>query len=198
MPEKKADSQQEGFPWYTGTGDDGTTQLLGNQRVPKYSQQPDTYGIVDEATSALGLARALINHHQCKNVIVTIQRHLYRMMSEIAATPENRDKYRFLEKEHVDWLSQTIDVIGDKIEMPRDFIIPGDSAGGGALDLARAVVRRAERAVLKAQADGIVINPAIPQYFNRLSSLCYVMARHEDIVSGSGKVTLAKDEPSGL
>ena len=187
-------SSDKRFPWYTGRGDDGSTQLLGDERVPKYSTQPETYGTVDEATSALGLARALAAQSGVAEIILEVQRHLYRMMSELAATMENREKYRFIEAAHIEWLTEQTDRFGDRMTMPREFVIPGETPAGGALDLARAVVRRAERRVLRASADGFVTNPYIARYLNRLSSLCYVLARFEDTGGGREDVRLARSK----
>lgn len=189
-----AGSENQRFPWYTGRGDDGSTQLLGQERVLKYSTQPETYGTLDEATSALGLARALAAHSDVAETVLSIQRHLYRIMSELAATPENQEKYRFVETSHVDWLSEQTDRFGRQITMPREFVVPGETPAGGALDLARAIVRRAERRVLRAAAEGFVSNPFIARYLNRLSSLCYVLARFEDTRQGRRPVTLARDK----
>ncbi|MCD4653204.1 cob(I)yrinic acid a,c-diamide adenosyltransferase [bacterium] len=193
MQEKESQNSKRKVPWFTGKGDDGSTQLLGGIRVPKYSIQPDTYGTVDEATSVLGLARSLSRQRDVKNTILIIQRHLYKMMTELASTHENREKYQFISLEHVQWLGEMTEQFGEKIEMPQELVIPGDTPGGGGLDLARSVIRRSERMVLRAGVEGFVCNSSIAIYLNRLSSLCYVMARYEDITSGSGKVTLAKD-----
>ncbi len=181
------------FPWFTGKGDDGTTQLLGNARVPKYDRQPETYGTLDEATSALGLARSLSKADGVTDVILAVQRHLYRMMSELAATPENVSKYTFTNESHVDWLEQHTNHFGEKIDMPRDFVVPGNTSTGGAMDLARAIVRRAERQVVRAMAENRVSNPWIARYLNRLSSLCYVLARVEDATGSDSPFTLAKN-----
>jgi len=195
MNGKETHGSNSKFSWYTGTGDDGTTQLLGGERVPKYSVQPDTCGTVDEATSVLGIARALSGQREVKNMILTIQRHLYKSMSELASTAEMHEKYRYIAPEHIKWLGDQIELFGERIEMPQELVLPGDTAAGGVWDFARSVIRRAERQILKAGVEGLVTNENIAIYFNRLSSLCYVMARYEDIASGTGKVTLAKEEP---
>src|SRR5437016_5998433 len=76
----------------TGTGDTGYTGLLGEQRVPKYDPRPETFGTVDEATSALGLARALTRDVKVKEIIYTIQQELYLLMGELATPPESYEK----------------------------------------------------------------------------------------------------------
>ncbi len=178
------------FPWYTGTGDDGTTALLGNRRVPKYHPQPDAYGTVDEASAALGLARALATEPGIKDVILTVQRDLYLMMSELAATPEAAPQFRAIDAGRVQWLEGITDSLGSDTIVPREFVVPGDTPAGAALDLARTVVRRAERLVARLCDDGLCANSEILRYLNRLSSLCFVLARLED-----GESTLARDDP---
>jgi cob(I)alamin adenosyltransferase len=176
------------FPWYTGTGDDGTTALLGDRRVPKYHPQPDAYGTVDEASAALGLARALTTESRIKDALLTAQRDLFRMMSELAATPEAAPRFRAIDAGRVSWLEEAVDDFGSQTPMPREFVVPGDTPAGATLDLARTVVRRAERMVVRLYDDGLCANSEIPRYLNRLSSLCFVLARLED-----GESTLARD-----
>jgi len=178
------------FPWYSRSGDGGDTSLLGNRRVPKHHPQPETYGTIDEATSFLGLARAAAIHSETREIILTVQRQLYRIMSEVAATPDSAADYRYASQDQLTWLESTIDGISDDLEMPKEFVVPGNSLPGAALDMARATVRRAERRVIALAAEGLISNPFVVKYLNRLSSLCYVLARYED--SALGPVTLAK------
>lgn len=187
MPER-----ERPFPWYTVTGDDGSTSLLGNQRVPKYHPQPEAYGTVDEATGALGMARALATETDVKEALLQAQRDLYQMMSELAATPEAAPRFRSIDSSRVDWLDQTTDRFGGRVPHPREFVIPGDTPAGAALDVARTVVRRAERLVVKLYDDGLCNNQQIVRYLNRLSSLCFVLARLEDSAGGRPS-TLARE-----
>ena len=181
------------FKLYTGRGDDGTTGLLGQGRVPKYDPRPEAYGTLDEASSAMGLARATVNGERSRSLLLASQRHLYCIMGELAATPENVEKFRCLDAEHVAWLESQTDALGAEITLPGEFIVPGDSRPGATLDVARSVVRRAERLVVKLAHDGLVTNPQIVRYLNRLSSLLFVMARYEDALAGVGQVTLARE-----
>jgi cob(I)alamin adenosyltransferase len=187
MPEEKP------FPWYTGAGDDGVTSLLGDARVPKYDLQPEAFGTVDEASAALGLARAFSQIGAVQDVLLTIQRDLYHVMTELAATREAASRFQSLQHDRVDWLETQTDEFGSRIAMPREFVVPGDTQAGACLDLARAIVRRAERVVVKLCAEGLCHNPAVVPYLNRLSSLCFVLARLEDQVGRQGPITLAKD-----
>ncbi len=179
---------------YTARGDDGYTGLLGQGRVPKYDPRPEAYGTLDEASSAMGLARATIKSERNKSVLLQSQRHLYCIMAELASTPETADKFRCLSEQDIEWLESQIDTIAAEIMLPHDFIVPGDSLPGATLDVARTVVRRAERLVVKLIHEGVVENRQIGRYLNRLSSLLFVMARHEDALAGVGQVTLAADK----
>jgi cob(I)alamin adenosyltransferase len=185
-------NQAESFSWYSGSGDNGTTGLLGGERVPKYHPQPDAYGTVDEASAALGLARALVRSgRRIVDVLLAVQRDLYRMMAELAATPAAAARLRAIDARRIEWLEETIDGIGGQLTVPREFVVPGDTAAGAALDLARTIVRRAERLAVRLCGDGRCDNHEIPRYLNRLSSLCFVLARIEDAAGGS-RPTLAK------
>ena len=179
------------FRWYTATGDDGTTALLGDERVPKYHPQPEAYGTVDETSAALGLARALATRPEVKEALLTVQRDLYGMMAELAATPAAAPKFRVIDGRRASWLDETTDRFGERLSMPREFVVPGDTPAGAALDLARTVVRRAERLVVKLHDKGLCANREIIRYLNRLSSLCFVLARYEDN-QGGNDITLAK------
>ena len=180
--------------FYTAKGDDGYTGLLGQGRVPKYDPRPEAFGTIDEATSAMGLARATIKSERNRRVLLESQRHLYCIMAELASTPETAKTFECLGADKVEWLEANTDAIAAEVKLPREFIVPGDSLPGATLDLARAVVRRAERLVVKLYHDGLTTNPHIIRYLNRLSSLLFVMARHEDALAGVRAVTLASDE----
>jgi cob(I)alamin adenosyltransferase len=177
---------------YTARGDDGYTGLLGGGRVPKYDPRPEAYGTLDEASSAMGLARATVKSERSRSLLLESQRHLYCIMTELAATPDNAERFRCLGKEHVAWLEAQTDALGAEVTLPGEFIVPGDSLPGATLDVARAVVRRAERLVAKLMHGGLVTNEQIARYLNRLSSLLFVMARYEDALAGVSKVTLVR------
>lgn len=178
---------------YTRTGDDGTTGLLGEGRVPKFSLQPEAYGTVDEASSAMGIARAGARSDQTKHILLTAQRDLYHAMSELAATPQTAARFRKIDAARVDWLEAQTDAITAQINLPKEFIIPGDSLCGAYLDLARAIVRRAERVVARLQHEELLRNEQIVRYLNRLSSLLFVLALYENALAGVGAVTRAKE-----
>lgn len=168
----------------TGTGDTGYTGLLGEQRVPKYDPRPDTFGTVDEATSVLGLARALSQDQQVKNHIYRIQQELYLLMGELATPPENYEKMGLrMTREHVEGLERLEEELKREVEIPNKFIIPGDTADGAALDVARTVIRRAERMAVKLLHDGVIENTEVIRYLNRLSDLIFILARYVEVKS---------------
>ena len=179
--------------FYTAKGDDGTTGLLGEGRVPKYHVQMEAVGTLDEASAALGLARAQCIAPQTPRILLTAQRDLYKLMAEVAATPENAETFRHIDEERVKWLEHETDELSKVVEMPREFIIPGDTLGGAALSMARAVVRRAERRVVELFDGEVVVNQHLQRYLNRLSSLCFVLELLENQHAGR-KTSLAKSE----
>ena len=161
--------------FYTRTGDDGTSGFLGEGRVPKDHPRLEAVGAIDEANAALGVARAACQAHRSPEILITVQRDLYGLMAEVAATPENAARFRIINTERVAWLEEHIEMIGASVEMPTGFIVPGDTPAGAALDLARTVVRRAERRTVSLWQAGEIENPELLRYLNRLSSLCFVM-----------------------
>src|SRR5574341_133130 len=177
--------------FYTRKGDDGTTGLLGEGRVAKYHLRMETLGALDESSATLGLARAAARDPRCASILLEIQRDLYRLMAEAAAPPENADQFHF-EAARVGWLEEQTETLGKSVEMPKEFIVPGDSTAGAALSLARAVVRRAERRVAELFDRKEVINPALQQYLNRLSSLLFVLELIENKSAGK-ETTKAKE-----
>ena len=177
--------------FYTSKGDDGTTSLLGEGRVAKYHARIEAVGTLDESTAALGLARAQCRDAHSGGILLEAQRDLYKLMAEVAATPENEEKFRFIDAARVTWLERQTDELSKLVEMPKEFILPGDSVAGAALSLARAIIRRAERRVVELFDAEEIRNPDLQRYLNRLSSLCFVLELLENKAAGH-KTTLAK------
>jgi len=170
--------------FYTGLGDDGTTDLLG-ARVAKDDPRIDALGSLDEATSAIGLARSVTTNDRVREDLVVVQRDLYQIMAELAFTAELRPAAYEFAQDRVDWLEAETDDLAASVELPRQFILPGESTPGAALDVARTVARRGERQVVALGRAGHPVNPAILSYLNRLSSLLFIAARVEDREAGS-------------
>src|SRR2546428_8542058 len=173
----------------TGTGDTGYTGLLGSERVLKYDPRPDPFGTVDEATSALGLARAMAQDQNVKDIIYRIQQELYLLMGELATLPENYEKMGLrMTIEHVQRLEQIEEELKREVEIPNKFIIPGDTLDGAALDLARTIIRRAERMAVKLLHDGVIQDTEVIGYLNRLSDLVFILARYIEVKSSLAKL----------
>ena len=166
---------------YTRKGDDGTTGLFYGGRVRKDSEAPRAYGAVDEAQAAIGVARAEVERGgELDAVLVELCRDLYVCMAELATLPENRSKLEpgrtLMTAEMVAALEPRIDDAMARFELSPDFVIPGSTRASAALDVARTVVRRAEREVIAAAAEG---SHAVA-YLNRLSDLLWALARWQD------------------
>lgn len=167
----------------TKTGDNGETSLMYGRRVSKTNRRLEVYGTVDELTSALGLARATATDKQLKEEILRWQKQLIIVMGELATESSDlaryeRDGFKLTSAEMVDEVTSAIDELErDKSLYPKDWVIPGSSVPAAALDLARAICRRAERkaATLMEQDPGS--NGEILRYLNRLSDLCWLLAR---------------------
>ncbi|HKA82455.1 MAG TPA: cob(I)yrinic acid a,c-diamide adenosyltransferase [Acidimicrobiales bacterium] len=163
---------------YTGKGDDGTTGLLFGGRVPKDSAQPRACGAVDEAQAVIGVARSLCERGSELDGALTLAcRDLWVLMAELATLPENRGKLvdgqTRVTAEMVGRLEALVDDLGGRFEAPSQFVVPGQTPLAAQLDLARTVVRRAEREAVAAAVPGSHVLP----YLNRLSSLLWVQAR---------------------
>ena len=180
--------------FYTRKGDDGYTGLLGDERVPKYHLRMEAIGALDEATSALGVARSSSHSTDTNKMVLTIQRDLYGLMAEIAATPDNAARFRVIDAGQVTWLEEMTDATSSKIELPKEFILPGDTQTGAFFALSRTIVRRAERRVAELYHSGAIENPEILRYLNRLSSLCFVLELWENHQTGKPTPTLAKGD----
>ncbi len=177
--------------FYTQTGDDGYTGLLGEGRVAKHIPRLEALGAVDEATAALGLARATSRASVTAPLLLQAQRDLYQLMAEVAATPENAARFRTINAERVAWLETQTDALGSQVNPPKEFILPGDCPAGAALALARTIVRRAERRVAQLLHDHELENGELLRYLNRLSSLCFVLELLENETAGQA-TSLAK------
>jgi cob(I)alamin adenosyltransferase len=165
----------------TKTGDEGYTDLLGSVRVPKYHRRPEVYGTIDEASSALGLARAQLGPGELNDAITGLQKDLYTMMAELATPPENYDRVDFkIRSADVQRIEALEDDLKTRVEIGKEFIIPGATVAGASLDLARTIVRRAERQTARLYHEGDVTNAEVLRYLNRLSDLLFIMARYEE------------------
>jgi cob(I)alamin adenosyltransferase len=163
---------------YTRKGDDGTTGLYFGGRRRKDDPKVDAYGTVDEAQALMGVARAEAERgSELDLLLVALERDLWTAMAELATTPENRHKLSGrLTKERVAQLEGHIDDLKGRFDLPAEFVVPGQTRASAALDVARTVVRRAERASLAVAPEDSQVIP----YLNRLSDLLWTMARWQE------------------
>ena len=166
---------------YTRTGDDGTTGLFYGGRVRKDDPRPEAYGTVDEAQAFIGAARALAPAGgELDEILLHAERDLWVVMAELATAPANAAKLTpgktKATAEMVAALEPIIDRVTARFDMPTDFVVPGGTPTAAALDVARTVVRRAERAALAVAQPG---SHAVP-YLNRLSDLLWSLARWQE------------------
>ncbi|MCD6289800.1 MAG: cob(I)yrinic acid a,c-diamide adenosyltransferase [Anaerolineae bacterium] len=179
---------------YTRAGDEGYTGVLGNARVPKYDLRPTACGTVDEATSVLGVAKTLAHSPRTVEIIQSVQRDLYALMADLATLPGATTRPPWLKADRLEWLEEQTDALGAELDLPFAFILPGDSQSGAMLDVARTVVRRAERYVAQLYHQNELRNGDPLRYLNRLSSLLFALARFEDRAAGVDEFTLASLE----
>ena len=167
-----------------GSGDDGTTGLLGGGRIAKDDPRVEAYGTVDEASSALGLARALSSHARVTSICEELQRGLYSLGAELSTNPVADKAFFVTGPSQVARLEELMRELEESVTIPAEFILPGSTPASAALDLARAVVRRAERRCLTLEHAGGLDNPDVGRWLNRLSLLLFVLGRYEESLAG--------------
>jgi cob(I)alamin adenosyltransferase len=169
---------------YPKHGDSGETGLLYGGRVSKSSLRTEAYGTVDEAVSALGLARSLVKDPLVAERLLALQRALFPVGAELATAPAEYDKLRkhfsTVTEEMTRDLEAGIDSMSDEVQLPRNFIIPGASPGSAALDMARTVLRRAERRAVELHRRKMVQNSEVLRFLNRASDFLFMLGRYED------------------
>ncbi len=180
---------------YTKTGDDGTTGLLYGGRVRKDAHAMQVNGAVDEAQASMGVARAeAAPGSELDELLVRLERDLYVLMAVVATNPSKRGQRApgatLVTPAMVDALEERIDGLLAAVELPDEFIVPGANRASAALDVARTVVRRAERLAVSEPVEG----SSVGRYLNRLSDLRWVMARWAE---GEEHLLARDDRPRG-
>jgi cob(I)alamin adenosyltransferase len=173
---------------YTKKGDDGTTGLLFGGRVHKNDPRTEVYGTLDEAVSALGIARAAGLRPRVEEVVVRVQRELFVAGAQLATSDDNQRKL----EEGVSRVTPSmtaqaeadIDALLEEHPLPQEFILPGETAGSAALDLARSTLRRGERQAVAMDRAGLIPDPEMLRYLNRVSDLLFALARYEEAERG--------------
>jgi len=177
----------------TRRGDDGTTGLLyGGPRIAKDDLRTEAYGTIDEAVAALGLARAQLGVRDrlgilapgfgdLPELILRLQRELFVAAAELATEPSAWERQHEgvsrVSAGMVDGLDTILRDAEAHITMPTEFVVPGETPTSAALELARTIVRRAERRAVTLGAEGLIPGPYLLPYLNRLADLLWVLAR---------------------
>jgi cob(I)alamin adenosyltransferase len=174
---------------YTRAGDDGTTALVGGQRVPKDSLRIEAYGTVDELNSVVGVAITSNVSPRLVEPLQTIQQVLFNLGSQLAldAADAGRIELPSVTMEHVSRLEKLMDEWNDELPDLKSFVLPGGTVASAQLQVARTVCRRAERVILALRREEAV-EPQVIAYVNRLSDLLFVAARVENADKGEAEV----------
>ena len=171
---------------YTRRGDEGETNLLYGARVAKSDTRCEAYGTIDEAVSALGLARNSCQP-EVNDIVFALQQDLFVVGAELATPlehyPDLAAKGRVVKPEMVQRLESLIDDFAARIEIPHEFVIPGACVSSAALDVARTIIRRAERRAVALKEAGQLANEEVLKYLNRLSDLVFILARYQEKVA---------------
>mgnify|MGYP001214169286 FL=1 len=169
---------------YTKSGDEGQTGLLFGGRVSKDNPRCEVVGAMDAAVSAMGLARGLSEDDLVKETLLRVQREMFVAGAELATDPANYEmmsrRLATVTPEMVAGLEELVDTIDGRIELPHAFLVPGTSAASGAIDLARSMLRTAERRAVGLKDRDILPNLEVLRYLNRLADLLFMLARYED------------------
>ena len=172
---------------YTRKGDDGTTSLWYGGRVAKTDARTEAYGSIDEAGAALGVARSLCGPDDAELAadILRLQRELFVAGAELATAPQAEERLQEgisrIDDDMVAALEPIIDRYIDRVELPPKFVISGGTTLSAQLDVARTVIRRAERRVVTLMEEGQLASEAVMRYLNRASDLVFAMARFADV-----------------
>ncbi|MBN1483034.1 cob(I)yrinic acid a,c-diamide adenosyltransferase [candidate division KSB1 bacterium] len=187
------------FSITTKKGDDGTTGLLDNSRVQKYDLRPETYGTLDEAAAFLGLARAKSTLARTKEILLVIQNHLYLINAELACPVDSLHVLKYkISTAHLQQLETFSASTEKELALPRKFVLYGQSESSAYLDIARAVVRRAERRFVELNQIEKLDHATISAYLNRLSDTLFLLARYEEYRNGIPFVHPDDSNPSDL
>jgi cob(I)alamin adenosyltransferase len=178
---------------YTKHGDDGSTGLLGGQRLSKDDVRVTAYGTVDELDSVVGLAAAACDDPDTRDMLCRIQGALLMVGSELATQPGRRPDV-MIDAGHAAQLERWIDEISDELDPLTGFILPGGSEAASRLHVARTVCRRAERAVVTL-ARAHPVRQEVSVYLNRLSDLLFTLARRMNRHAGLPDVLWSANRP---
>lgn len=169
---------------FSKKGDGGTTSLLSGERVSKANLRPEAYGTLDEASSMMGIVKALTRQDVVRSMIEAIQEDLVILGAELAST--QKDPLYKISQEAVDRLEQWIHKLQLEVPLPRKFIHPGETFIGAVTDVSRTVVRRAERRIAALKDEGEHVRQEALSYINRLADFLFTLARYLDTTEKAG------------
>ncbi|HYM49313.1 MAG TPA: cob(I)yrinic acid a,c-diamide adenosyltransferase [Candidatus Limnocylindrales bacterium] len=168
----------------TKGGDRGSTSLLYGGRIRKTDPRTEAYGDVDEAISALGLARAQVRDPDRAKLLLRVQQELFTVGAELATDAAERatlaKHFLVVTPAYTERLEEETHALERAHPLPDAFVVPGGTVSAAALDVARTVVRRAERRIVGLQDAALLGNPEVLRYMNRLSDLVFMLARAEE------------------
>ena len=159
--------------------DESKTNLINESQISKDDIRFEAIGSVDEATAALGFAKANSTNHSVKRDINTIQTHLYMLMAALAGQSSDKNPAVTFDQSKLDWLQNLVAEYQQQITLPKAFIFPGETVASAAMALGRTTVRRAERRLVTLQNSSFGVEPVVINYLNRLSYLCYLLELFE-------------------
>ena len=169
---------------YTKKGDDGTTGLLYGGRVHKDHVRTEVYGTLDETVSALGIARAAGLVDRIEEIVIRVQREMFVAGAELATSEGNEAKLMEgvskVTAPMTEQAEREIDELLAAHPLSKEFLLPGETLGSAALDLARSILRRAERLAVAMDREGLIKDDEVLRYLNRVSDLLYACARYEE------------------
>jgi cob(I)alamin adenosyltransferase len=165
----------------TGKGDGGYTLLLSGERVSKAHTVIEAEGALDEANSHIGLARASSRNGRTKKILFLVQKHLFKIGAQLSRlNTSSQLRTSGFSKIHVEWLDSLVDNNEKVLDIPRGFVAFGQRESPSQMDVARTSVRKVERMVVRMKNEGIVVNPTVLTYLNRLSDLLFLLACLEE------------------
>jgi cob(I)alamin adenosyltransferase len=179
----------------TKRGDSGTTGLPGGVRVSKTNPRVECYGTIDELISQMGFARSITEHKEVHDLTKEIQRELFKVGSAIGTAPESRKPAPEITQEMVDELEGHVHRIEAMPGILGDWSLPGEIPDSAAMDVARTICRRVERLAVGLFEDGVLTNPHILSYLNRLSDLLWLFGRQLERAAGVNAALRPADKP---
>lgn len=164
---------------FSKKGDQGSTSLLSGKRVSKASLRPEAYGTLDEASSALGLAKVFSKNHMVQNMIQGVQEDLLVLGAQLSADADCESGHKYeIDTGSTERLETWIRQLQEEVPLPRKFILPGENPVSASLDLARTIIRRAERRTMALKEAGELDSPEAQAYLNRLADFLFTLARY--------------------